>query len=83
LNNRVDNLRWATRSQNTANQGKRQNTSSIYKGVSFYKTFNKWRSYIKEKDKKLNHLGYFKSEIEAYNFRQNYILDKNLAEFYN
>jgi hypothetical protein len=83
LDNRVCNLRWANRSQQQANRGKFKNATSIYIGVHFDKDRNKWRSYIKEKDKKLKHLGYFKTEIEAYNFRQNYILNNNLAEFYN
>jgi hypothetical protein len=83
LDNRIENLRWATRSQNQANGGKRQNTSSIYIGVCFHKPSNKWCSNIKEKDNKQKHLGLFNTEIEAYNCRQNYILNNNLAEFYN
>ena len=82
LDNCVDNLRWATHSQNNANRGKFKNSTSIYKGVSFDKVRDKWISQI-QKDNKNKNLGRFKTEIEAYNFRQKYILDKNLQEFYN
>jgi hypothetical protein len=82
LDNRVENLRWATRSQNTANRVKFKNSSSIYKGVSFYKPSNKWNSYIC-KDNKLKHLGRFNTELEAFDCRQKYILENQLTEFYN
>jgi hypothetical protein len=82
LDNCVDNLRWATSSQNNANRGKKQNATSIYIGVSFYKPTNKWCSKITI-NKKPKYLGYFLTEIEANDARQNYILDKNLQEFYN
>jgi hypothetical protein len=82
LDNRVENLRWATRSQNQANRGKRQNTTSQFIGVSFYKPSNKWYSQIK-KDNKTKNLGRFNTEIEAFDCRQNYIINNHLAEFYN
>ena len=80
--NRIENLRWATHSQNTANRGKFKNNSSIYKGVRFDKQRNKWCSQITI-DKKRKFLGYFLNEIEAFECRKKYILDKNLQEFYN
>ena len=82
LDNRVENLRWATRSQNTANRVKFKNSSSIYKGVSFYKPSNKWCSRIRI-DYKTTSLGYFNTEIEAYNSRKNYIINNHLEQFYN
>jgi hypothetical protein len=82
LDNRVENLRWANSSQQQANRGKIKNTSSTFIGVSFHKPTNKWYSQIK-KDNKNKNLGYFNTEIEASEFRQKYILDKNLQEFYN
>ena len=82
LDNRVDNLRWVSRSQNQANGGKRQNKSSIYKGVSFHKASNKWLSQITI-DKKQKNLGYFLTEIEAFDCRQKYIIENQLTEFYN
>jgi hypothetical protein len=82
LDNRVENLRWANRSQQVANRGKFKNKTSIYKGVSFNKKSNKWKSQITI-NKKLKYLGSFNTEIEAFECRKNYILDKNLQEFYN
>jgi hypothetical protein len=82
LDNCVDNLRWVSRSQNQANRGKSKNKTSIYKGVSFFKRNNKWISQITI-DKKIKVFGYFNTELEAFECRQNYILNNNLAEFYN
>lgn len=47
LDNRRKNLRTATRAQNYMNQGKKKNTTSIYKGVSLVRETGKWRSAIK------------------------------------
>ena len=46
------------------NRTKRLNTSSKYKGVSFYKLFGKWRAQIKL-DGMIKNLGYFTNEKEA------------------
>ena len=63
--NRIENLRECTTSQNMANVGKfKRNSSSIFKGVSFHKTENKWISHICFRGK-LIHLGYFEIEEEA------------------
>lgn len=51
--------------------------SSIYKGVSFYKNYNKWTSFIIENNKTKN-LGYFDTEIEAYNNTQKHIEQQKL-----
>ena len=65
LNNRKENLREATLSQNSWNSVKRTaQCSSSYKGVSWDKKQAKWRSYINIK-RKQQHLGYFESEDEA------------------
>jgi hypothetical protein len=82
LDNRLDNLRWANHSQNSSNRGKQQNTSSQFIGVYFNKASNKWKSHITINNKQ-NHLGYFNTELEASEFRQKYILENNLQEFYN
>ena len=82
LDNRIENLRWANRNQQNANKGKKQNTSSTFIGVSFHKVANKWCSQI-QIDNKKKHLGSFNTEIEASEFRQKYILDNQLTEFYN
>lgn len=60
LDNRIQNLRIVTRSQNTQNKNKiiRENTTSKYLGVS--KTGNKWRCSYKG----IN-IGYYFNELEA------------------
>lgn len=64
LDNRRCNLRSATRSQNNANQRKRENLSSKYKGVCWDKRLSKWKAEIKIHGKK-KHLGVFISEEDA------------------
>jgi hypothetical protein len=62
LNNQRENLRMATRSQNTAN--KRAYGKSKYLGVYFDTTARKWRATIKNNDKVLC-LGRFYLEEDA------------------
>jgi hypothetical protein len=64
LNNRRSNLRLATKAQNSANQPVRKNNTSGMKGVSFSKRDGKWTAYITV-NRKLMHLGTFKSKTEA------------------
>lgn len=64
LDNRKSNLRIGTQSQNLANQKKKRGTSSIYKGVSFDKSRDKWQSKIRIA-KKMISLGRFKEERHA------------------
>ncbi|MGA2323997.1 MAG: HNH endonuclease [Sedimentisphaerales bacterium] len=64
LDNRRANLRLATQSQNSCNKRKRKNTSSQFRGVSFYKPQGVWNAYINVAGKRIQ-LGYFDSEIEA------------------
>jgi hypothetical protein len=64
LNNRRNNLRVATRSQNGANQAKRPGLSSTLKGVCWRKQNRKWHAQIAVNGKKL-HLGYFADEKDA------------------
>ena len=63
-NNNIDNLRFASFSENGGNQTKRSNTSSVYKGVSFHKGNNKWYAQI-QVNKCRKSLGYFEDEKEA------------------
>lgn len=64
LNNQKSNLRRCTQSENMMNASKRENTSSIYKGVCFFKRYNKWTAYINI-NKKPIFLGNFYTEVEA------------------
>lgn len=62
--NRIENLRDVTTSQNQMNCKPNINSSSIYKGVSLYKASNKWVANIKINGKR-KYLGLFINEIDA------------------
>jgi hypothetical protein len=64
LDNRRQNLRLATKSQNGCNSRKRKNTSSIYIGVHLRKKQNLWETDIRHNGKRI-WLGSFKNEIDA------------------
>jgi len=66
LNNRKENLRFVTQSQNGQNSRKSKNCSSRYKGVSLHKRprSKRWAAHITHKRKK-THIGYFTCEHEA------------------
>ena len=63
--NRIDNLRLATRSQNIQNTNKRSDNKSGYKGVSWDKKSKKWRSQIVCNGKKTC-LGLFDNPADAH-----------------
>ena len=62
--NRISNLREATRSQNAMNQKLRVDSSSGYKGVTFDKRYKKWGARIK-KNGVSYYLGSFDSPEKA------------------
>lgn len=62
--NRIDNLREATVTQNNWNVGKRSNNKSGVKGVCWKKRGSKWAAVITVNKKKV-HLGLFESLDEA------------------
>ena len=64
LDNRKENLRIATRSQNQQNRRSRRNTSSQYKGVSWTKRDKRWQAKIGHK-RKVICLGDFTCEHQA------------------
>jgi outer membrane cobalamin receptor len=64
LDNRRENLRLCSRRENHQNSKKKNNLSSIYKGVSWNKEKRKWRAQIRYEDRQM-HLGYFNNEIDA------------------
>lgn len=78
LDNRLSNLRLATRRENALNRNSRRlnQTASKYPGVTKYKTTGKWTAQISI-DKKKHYLGIFESEIEAANAYQ-----KRINEMY-
>lgn len=64
-NNRWENLREATHSQNEMNKARKRLNTSGYKGVSFSKRFQKWRASCSIEGKRRN-LGWFDSAEQAY-----------------
>ncbi len=68
LNNRLDNLRIATRSQNGINSKLSVQNTSGSKGVTWGKDKNRWRAYIVV-NHKLIHLGHYRFKEHATNAR--------------
>ena len=67
LDNRIDNLRFATYSQNACNRNSnidKSKTSSMYRGVTINKKNGKWSAKISVNSKKV-WLGSFTNEIDA------------------
>lgn len=62
--NRIENLRNTTRSQNGKNRSIETGRTSQYKGVYWNKEKNKWKAHIKINGKP-KYLGYFTSEEDA------------------
>jgi len=66
--NRINNLRLASKSQNAQNQRRSAKNSSGHKGVSWSRHKQRWRAAIKVDDRSI-HLGYFRelaAAAEAY-----------------
>ena len=68
MNNRKDNLREATQSQQCQNRNKTRRNKSGFVGVCYNKKSNKWYAYISI-DKKHTHLGGFNNKEEAIKVR--------------
>lgn len=64
LDNRKENLRVCTKSQNAMNSKLARTNTSGYKGVNWDKRYNKWRARIKL-NKKEKHLGFFNNKEDA------------------
>ncbi|MBN1795425.1 MAG: HNH endonuclease [Sedimentisphaerales bacterium] len=64
LNNKRENLRFATRSQNCMNVGKRKKVKSRYKGTYYSKREKMWRAEIRAYNNKIS-LGRYSDEVEA------------------
>ena len=64
LNNKIENLRAATQSQNMANSKKKNTNTSGYKGVTFRKDTKKWQSAIMVNGKHIS-LGSYENKEDA------------------
>jgi len=64
LNNRRENLRLATASENLRNQSKHKDNTSGFKGVSFHKPMQKWQAQIAVNHKQI-YLGCFDTAAAA------------------
>lgn len=64
LDNRKENLRIVSSSQNAANRRAHAGSKSRFKGVSWHKQHGKWAAYICY-NYKHKHIGLFRDEIEA------------------
>ncbi len=64
MNNHIQNLRWATHSENQMNKSKQCNNKSGVTGVNWFKAGNKWRASI-QIDGIRRHLRYFNSINKA------------------
>ncbi len=80
--NRLENLRWGSHSQNSRNKKKKMNCSSQYQGVSCKKRNNKWEAQIKINGI-TKYIGYFDTELEAFSAWKAYVVQNNLQEFYS
>jgi len=69
LDNRKENLRIVSKSQNAMNARLSKNNTSGHTGVSFIKSYNKWMSYIMINGE-LKNLGYFSDKNDAIKERE-------------
>ena len=79
LDNRIENLRWCSWSENNFNRIQPLGKTSKYKGVSLSREGN-WRAVIKV-NSKTNSLGTFKTELEGAKAYNDFIVAHNLGEF--
>lgn len=80
LNNKIENLRKAIRSQNSCNKKISKLNTSGYKGVYWNKFSNKWMAYG-QKDGKLKYLGRYESIDDAILIAENFRIETQ-KEFY-
>ena len=79
LDNRLENLRLATRSQQNQNKGLQKNNTSGFKGVSWSKQTNKYRAQIMVNKQSIS-LGFYTDPIEAAHIRDEAALE-HFGEF--
>ena len=78
LDNRIENLRWCSSSQNNRNCVKQLDTTSQYKGV--YLAKGRWKANIRVNSKLIS-LGSFGTELEGAKAYNDFIVAHNLGEF--
>jgi hypothetical protein len=79
-NNKINNLRLSTHSQNKMNTPKQKNNTSGFKGVTWHKELKKWMVAARL-NKKRHYLGYFSDIKEAAKAYANFA-KKNHGEFF-
>ena len=67
--NRLENLRWSTHSENQMNKSKHSNNTSTCTGVHYDKSKNKWQVRIQINGKR-KHIGYYQTFEEAVKIRK-------------
>jgi len=77
--NRVENLQWATRKEQSENQGKYKNNTSGHKGINYCKTHKIWKYRKRGKYKVCRS---FKCKIDAICFKFYWILKNNSRKYY-
>jgi hypothetical protein len=78
--NRLCNLEWCSRSENERFKKKHEGCSSQYKGVSWFKSRNKWEASCKIDGKKI-HLGRFDDEHDAGRAYNEFVIKNDLQHF--
>lgn len=63
-NNKINNLRLATRANNCQNHARRIDSNSSIKGVTWHVRLNKWQARVQIDNKRV-HLGYFHNLMDA------------------
>ncbi len=79
LDNRKENLRNCNKQQNRMNSIGNKNSSSIYKGITFRKSHNKWEARI-QINNKLIYLGLYSNKKSAAKM-YDYMADKHFKDF--
>ena len=78
--NRLENLEWCSRSENTRFRKKWEGTSSQYVGVSWNKNEKKWTAKCRFDGKNI-HIGYFDDEHDAGKAYNDFVIKHDLQQF--
>ena len=78
--NRLENLRWVTTSQNIRYRTKQEGLTSKYIGVSWYKSHKKWRTRC-HVDGKSIYIGLFDDEKDAGKAYNDFIIKHDLQDY--